>query len=290
LIEYVRLNQTSASNFTHFVLPEAKSLFTEFPPSLCAFGAISSGKPIGLALAELASNQSVTHVKMIYVAPDFRRQGVGKGLMRSFEQTLQASKMKFLSVEFLPEKDQRDLHLFLESCGFQSPQPSIHIRQGPLAYLLELEWMTLTFPEGYKIEPWTSITPAEREKVKSEVDVVFLEMFSPFPEEELIDQELSLLVRYKGKIAGWLMLEAFNQDTVLFKTMYMYPRYQRTGQGVVLLAETSRRVMANSKYENGIFFVEDRNKPMVQFAQRYLSNAPLKSETLWRTHKKMGSF
>ncbi|WP_075618257.1 GNAT family N-acetyltransferase [Paenisporosarcina indica] len=288
MLEYVHLDQTSSSNFSHFVLPEAKALFMEFPSSLYAIGATFSGRPVGLALAELDSNQSVAHVKMIYVTPDFRRQGIGKGLIRTFEQTLQSSEIRFLSVEFLPEKDQMDIHLFLESCGFQSPQPGIHIRQGPLAYLMELEWMTLTFPEGYKIEPWTSITPAEREKVKSEVDVVFLEMFSPFPEEELIDKELSLLVRYKGKLAGWLMLEAFNQDTVLFKTMYMYPRYQRTGQGVVLLAETSRHVIAKSNYTNGIFFVEDRNKPMVQFAQRYLSNAPLESETLWRTHKELG--
>lgn len=285
MLEYVQLDRLSSSRFADFVFPEADSLFDEFPDSLHAVGALFSGLPIGLGLVEVAHDQSVAHVKTIHVAPEFRRQGIGKGLVKSLEERVQSSEVKFISVEFLPEKDQMDIHAFLESCNFLPPKPAIHIRQGPLISLTELEWMTLAFPAGYTIDLWKSITPEERALVETEVDVLFPEMVSPFPEEELIDEEISLLVRYKGKLAGWIMLEAFDQDTLLFKTMYVYPRYQRTGQGVVFLAETVRRVLEKEKYTNGIFFVEDRNKPMVYFAQRYLSEAPIESETLWRTYK-----
>ncbi len=285
MLEYIELTSSNSRQFLELAFPETKSLLLEFPPSLLAIGALFAGRPVGLGMLETTEQSAVLHLKTLKVAVNFRRQGIGKKLMEMMEEHMRPYGFQGISVEYLVTGDQTDSHAFFKSCGFSNPKPGIHIRQGPFNVINNENWLRLSFPPEFDVSSWNTISAEERALLALQVDIEFPEILSPFPEEELIDAERSLIVRHQGKPAGWIILEPLDREMMLIKTLFVYPRYERSGQGVVLIAEVLRRMLNQDTYKYWMFFVEEDNEAMVRLTKRRFDHLKIKKETLWRTHK-----
>lgn len=277
------------SQFAEWIPAELRSLSGEqLPSSVLALGAYQLGVPAGLAAAVLTGNGTLTaRLLGVAVAPSLRRQGVGGKLIAELERRLRTIGITFLSAEYLedlsPRSEQAD---FLLACGFAEPQAGIHAATGPLSLAKKLPWVgSLVLPRSFYMQPFHTLTPEERELLRSGEDNWYPSILNPLAGENGIDAQRSLVVRRKDQLIGWLTVEAFSQDTLLFKTMFLREEHQRLGRGVALLAEMLRRAADDSSFREGIFFVEADNAPMLTFLERHVYPLGLRREVLWRSVK-----
>ncbi|KEO80857.1 hypothetical protein EL26_24005 [Tumebacillus flagellatus] len=270
-------------------VPEIDYLLQRLPSSVTALGVSRDGEPIGLGVAHQQEQSPTAHLLALTIEERQRRQGHGRLLLRALESSLRQNGVERLSVEYVASSDPLSGEAaFLTTCGFAVPRPGIYIRSGSLSLLHNFLWMKkTTLPPSFAVSAWSTLTEEERAFVKKGSGVWYPSILSPFADEALIDPDRSLVLRYRGEVAGWMMLEAFDSQTVLFKTMFVHRRHQRMARGAALIAEVCHRVLEEQTFQNGILFVEAENEEMVRFMNRHLQHEELQKEVLWRTVKKL---
>lgn len=274
--------------YRELVPPELRNLLQQLPPHMLALGTGYEGRALGLAVAELGAKPGTAHLRTLTVAEPVRRQGLGRQIYALLESGLLQNGVRSVSAEFLAgEEAASNESLFLRACGFIQPEPGIFVRNVPLHVTSELPWTTrMQLPRVLGVGTFASLTPDERHSLQQGQGSWYPPLLSPFLEEELIDPERSLLLRYRGAIAGWLILERFDRETILFKTMFVHRRHQRMARGIALIAEALRRLQANpGGYQNAIFTVEADNADMVRFMNNHIAHPAIRAEVLWRTVK-----
>lgn len=198
-----------------FCIPEYRALLQNRPDSLVVVGASRAGQPIGLALAKWQEQTQTANLLSVVVAENERRQGIGASLLQGLNILLQRRGCRAVSAEFVVEVEAEHLSqpsaeaAFLQAQGFATPHPGIHIWSGSLQITGDLLWLdTCKLTSDFGLGSWASLTPAEREVVEQGEGVWYPPILSPFVEEALIDPERSLLLRYRGEVVGWMILES----------------------------------------------------------------------------------
>jgi GNAT superfamily N-acetyltransferase len=284
-VSFVEISGAVAmASFQKLILPRAAGFMGKASSGLVAIGAVSHGKPVGFGLFECPPEGGTANLHSICVAGPLRRLGIGRGLMMHAAAKLRQRGCNALAVEFLADAGDTAVQArFLEACGCRSLQPGIHICEGPLTAPSDQRWFHMKLPAAFSVDSWISLTASERRLIDQAAGAEYPEILSPFAEEETLDANRSLLLRYQGKPAGWTLVELLDERTVLFKTMYVYKRHQRLARGVALFAEAIRRIIAEGAYPDGIFFVEHDNEPMRLFMEKYFISPLLRKQVLWRT-------
>ncbi len=255
---------------------------------MLAIGAVAGEKLIGLGLFRSLARGQVAHALSVVVDPIHRKLGIGRAIMAHGWRLLQERGCLRLNAEFLSDIDSAEgagRIRFLEACGFQPFEQGIHVRTGPFTALLDQSWLQLQLPPAFSVDPWTSLTAGERRYLEQSKGVEYEETFSPFVDEDTLDRERSVLLRYKGTPIGWNLLEPINETTMLGRTMCVFIRHRKLARGVGLFAESIRRLMAEGAYANGMFFVSHENEPMRAFMERHFDSPQLRKQVLWRSHQ-----
>jgi GNAT superfamily N-acetyltransferase len=286
LIQWYELNAEMLPAFRSLVLPEVVHLVEQPPASLRMVGAVYAGQPIGLALANQQGEGAASLLSCV-VVEEARRKGIGRTLLQHMEALLQRDGCNAMTAEFLEEGDTWGaVGSFLTACGFAAPSPGIYIWSDLLETLREFSWVwRFRLPDSFSLEPWSSLTQTEREVVQAGHGVWYPPILSPFADEENFDHDRSTVLRYGGEVVGWMILERFDAETVLFKTMFVHRRHQRAGRGAALVADACRRMYHDPEFQQGIFFVEAENESMVQFMHNRLHDPGFRKQMLWRTAK-----
>ncbi|VTR50562.1 Acetyltransferase (GNAT) family [Actinobacillus pleuropneumoniae] len=273
------------SEFSSSVPPELRDYLRVLPPNCIALGAIGAGMPLGLAIAKRNGTELSASLQALVITESCRRQGIGRQLYGMLESLLRQQGIRWIRTEYLGSSHVPSLEAsFLQSCGFPEPAPGIHVWNGSFDILKELPRIqSLKLPGDYLVIPFHELTSKEREKIAR--GNWYPPILDPFTEEDVIDRQRSLALRYRNAIIGWLILEPFHAQTLLFKTMFVSQSHQRTGRGIALLAEASRRIVREGQYKDWIFFVEADNAAMVRFMQRRIHHPNVQKEILWRTVK-----
>ncbi|MDI4649885.1 GNAT family N-acetyltransferase [Cohnella hashimotonis] len=258
------------------------------PASFLALGACRGGEPVGLALAERREATDTASLLALTVAESARRQGVGRALFDEIETALKQTGTRAIGAEYLGGTDPGTSEAaFLKACGFDEPLHGIHIWGGSTGLHPEMPWVhQLRLPDVFTVSPFKTLTTQEYEEVRQGEGVWYTPDYSPFADEDLIDKERSLLLRYGGAVVGWMIFEPFDTRTILFKTMFVHPRHQRMGRGIALAAEAGRRLIRDSDFSEWLLFVEGRNMDMVRFLHRHVACPGVQKEVLWRTVKR----
>ncbi|MBL0389499.1 GNAT family N-acetyltransferase [Tumebacillus sp. ITR2] len=277
------------SAFHSLAAPEIQSLLHELPPSFTALGVSREGTPIGLAVVERQKRAGMSHLLALTIADAERGRGYGHLLLSALETSLRQKGTHTLGVEYVSGTNLPSVEAgFLTACGFATPRPGIFIWGGPLQVIHDLPWVErMRLPEAFTCDFFTTLTAEERSFVKNGLGVWYPPILSPFADEDSIDCERSLVLRYLGVVVGWLILERFDARTVLYKTMFVHRRHQRMGRGVALVAEASRRLVSDPEFQDWVFFVEAENEGMVRFMNDHISRPVAQKEVLWRTVKKL---
>ncbi|MBB6679726.1 GNAT family N-acetyltransferase [Cohnella lubricantis] len=267
--------------------PELRPLLHRLPEDCLALGASLSGRPIGLAVAELKKAARGAKLLALAIDKSYRRRGIGRQLYSMLETLLRRKLVVAVTAEYLAEADAGEAEsAFLTACGFVSPAPVIRIWSGPLRISETLPWTDrLRLPDGFACSPWSTLTSQERAAIARGYGDDYPPILDPFAEEERIDPERSLVLRHLGAPIGWMILEQFDARTVLFKSMFVQRRYQRMSRGIALSIEAFRRLIREGSYEEAIFYVEEQNAGMVRFLSRRADSPGIRKQLLWQTSK-----
>jgi GNAT superfamily N-acetyltransferase len=285
----IELNGSNAGAFQSLAGEDLQPQLDCMPSSWLVLGAVNDGEPSGLAVVSLRENGKDADVLSLVVAEGKRRQGIGQTLLQESENIVRRRGYERLLFEFLVEGDRpAEVHAFLAACGVEDVKPGIHIFSGPTSGSFEVLWVdSYRLPDTFSIGTWSSVTQEERSFIEQGHGVWYPPNLSPFLEEELADPDWSLVLRYKGEIAGWLKMEPFDAETVLFKTLFVQRRHQRAGRGIALMVEIGRRFRETNRFRQAILFVEGDNEPMVRFMYDRLDHSTVRKEIMWRGHKEL---
>nr|WP_181873205.1 GNAT family N-acetyltransferase [Fontibacillus phaseoli] len=264
----------------------------ELPPSFAALGASLGDQPVGLVVASVhtdgPSAAKAANLRAVVIDARYRRQGIGSRLLGMLEPLLRENGAAEIRAEYVgPAEPCAVETAFLRSCGFTASTPAIHVWSGPLRKILEdlPRIGRLSFPADFSFGPLSGLSSGERVAITRGKGDWYPPILDPFAEEECIDPEHSLILRYRDVPVGWIILERFDERTVLFKSMFVREKHQRLARAIALGAEASRRIIAEGKLTESIFFVEADNEDMVRFMNRQIDHPSIHKEILWRTVK-----
>jgi hypothetical protein len=114
-------------------------------------------------------------------------------------------------------------------------------------------------------------------------DEPFLRELLPESDERGIDKTLSLSLRRRETVIGWLIAVRIRSDLIEYSSLYVEPKYRSSGATILLLGEGFLRLAA-ARIEYLIFKVKIENDLMLRFVHKRFH--PIVSEaTLYRTEK-----
>jgi GNAT superfamily N-acetyltransferase len=237
-----------------------------------AIGASVSGKPIGLAIAEIQENQSAK-VLSLFVMPSHRHQGIGKALLTRLEEELYLKKctsVKFVYTTGQPTTSTVE-HL-LDKCGWSPPQSRRVICKASTHEMSNAPWIRRRWqlPASYSIFPWVEITPEERVVIQEQKTESWIHPdLIPFKYEESLEPINSLGLRYQGQIVGWLITHRTAPDTIRYSCGYMQPRLQNLGRFTFLIIRAIQ-LQAEVNIPFGIWTTHLEHTSMVNFAKKHM--------------------
>jgi GNAT superfamily N-acetyltransferase len=245
--------------------------------SALAIGAMGT-EPLGLVLADVRPVPEPAQVLSIYVVPAARHQGIATGLLAALEDGLVACGVDSAYAVFPSGKESTPyVERLLARRGWTPPRPRMYLFQATqrsLEQLLAAPWLRPTeLPPEYEFFPWMQYTPTDRAVVIAGLESGRVPiMLSPFSEEGIIEPAVSLGLRYRGEVYGWMIGHRIAPRTIRYTALYVREDIPHKGLGFRMFAESLQRHIALERQypdATGCWGVLASN-PFAAFLQRRL--------------------
>jgi GNAT superfamily N-acetyltransferase len=283
----IKRAEKPATMLKPFLPPQLDLLVKYLPKTAVALTAEADGVRTGIALAVLDKSGKLGTVHALHVAEPFRQQGIGSRLLVETENRLREAGCERIQVELY--EDLRASHT--EPLAFAQNREYAMERSILRQFVLSTNAMVVQpwvidncrLPEGGELFPWRELTESERIELRARTDIP--PSMSPWLYEDRIDMEWSVGMRLEGRIAGWLLMERTQPDTMLYRTMYMLPEYERLGAGFLMATEATRVPGFTTQYPFITFKIVESNRSMVRLIERRYAEATVASQRLVRLSK-----
>jgi len=253
MYEYKALTLPCISEYSLFLPQNIQQRISNLTPdfTLILTGASENEIPIGLCVALLDLDLQLLEILHIEVKKEYRNQHIGRTLLKQTEEgaTKKGSKIfSFIYPQGGPET--------------QAIEKIIAANQwsGTRPFLIKAFFDTPTFnalalypdpdrayPKGYKEFCWKSLTEAQRKDLLyREKQGHFSRAFSPFLEENILDDKISLGLEYQGRVIGWMITHRIDEQTLRYSALYIEPNFKYTGLPIKLLANAILLQQKNS--------------------------------------------
>lgn len=225
------------------------------PPNgeVLALGACLGQKPVGLALAHLDAPSASAELLSLFVAPESRRQGVGRALLARLDAELAAAGIRSVQAVYTNGKASTPaLEALLAGAGWAEPIVRQHFFRADLAQLQSAPWIQeMRTPRGYEIFPWAELTAREEaELLRTQAEVPwFPDLLSPFQDAELFEAAGSMGLRHQGRVVGWMIAHRIAPNLLRYSHLFVAKEHQSFGRGVALVAHAVRGVQPASSWE-----------------------------------------
>lgn len=250
-----------------------------------AVGAWHGDEPVGLVLADRPTEEQredfAPKVQSLYVVPEFRRRGVGTGLMATMEELLAELGHPEVHATYMTGKRSVEaVETILEKRGWTPPETrTVTLRFTP-EQALQTRWFgKVDLPEDdYEIFPWTELTDEERARLKrSNAESRWIaEGLEPWRHDHHgFDPISSLGLRYRGEVVGWVVNHRVDEETVRFTCSFMGRGLGRLARILPLYTASIRRIreagignclfVTPVSYRNMVAFVKRRCAPWASF-------------------------
>lgn len=246
--------------------------------SIIAIGAAYQGQPVGLGLAEISPDDSLSaELLSIFVDPAHRLAGIGTELLQVLEAELRSRNCPKVKLVYMTGNSTTPMleHLLAKS-NWSAPQTLRLVCKGLAQRVLEAPWMHKysQLPDSYSLFPWTEITPADRATIEqTQQDRPWIpEDLTPFQYEleENFEPLNSLGLRYQGQVVGWVINHRIAADTIRYTCSFVRKDLQKMGRIITLYTEASKlQVQQNVPY--GIWIVPTVHEAMFKFVQHRLA-------------------
>src|SRR5688572_22197445 len=198
MCSFTILNAFTAPPYAVFTLSAYRSLLTSAMSSVnIAVGASVNGEPAGLALSHRSPGGDA-RVLSIYVRPEFRRKGIGTGLLQFLEKILAAEGCGRAEIAYkLGTSGTSAFERLIRSCQWPLSGPRLYLFALDGAIMSAPWFDRAVLPSPYEIADWATITASERSELRrsQEEDRWIPDNLFPFRFEENLEPLNSLLLR-----------------------------------------------------------------------------------------------
>lgn len=241
------LLKDNATLFAGLTFPRLREWLNALPNGIVAVGAICMGRPVGLAMGEVKSD-NVADLYSIAIASPMRRQGIGRGLLLEWQRQAALHGAVKLRVNYPTTLKNRDgLEALLAKTGWSNPKEDGFIVTGRAGAMVDAvrQWPgvrgRLAELNAYTFEPVTLTSDDENAVANYCARPDFIDMFGPLNHALPFDDDLSLIIRRHGVLVGWLLAireEVYRgahavsdtaQPMVRYLEAYLDPAYWHSG-------------------------------------------------------------
>jgi GNAT superfamily N-acetyltransferase len=291
LIQYAPLyDNATALEFLDMVPQPQQHMLSEMAPGTVAWGAYEEGRPVGLVLGKVRDGQQVADLATLFVQPAFRGHGIGQRLFHEFQAAVKARGGKRILTEFLIEKndyEERTEH-FLRYIGFAPTEEAFFVFTMDITDVSHLDWFRVSrLPNGFTVFPWRELTQGEREDISHGQDVWYPAILSPFHDEEQIDLDISVGMRYEGRVVGWLMMQPLARNMLLYKALFVKSEFRPMGRALAMAVEMLRNNRMAKLAPFATVIIESNNAEMLRIVRRRAAPLVRREQVLRRTQKQL---
>ena len=258
--------------YQSFTFPLYRSYLNLLQPkgSIVAIGALTENKePIGLALAEIKTNEKSANVLSVFVTSNYRDRGIGTALLSRLEQEL--AKRGCMNVELTYTTSNplaSALERVIQKCNWLSPIPR-HLVCKCDHRNLDAPWLDRDYrlPSSFTLFPWQEITTKERNLLrKQQQEKSWIpSLLVPFQYEENLETFNSFGLRYQNEVVGWILTHRLAPDTIRYTCAYIRPDLQKLARIIYLYQKSIKLHTTRSDIPHGIWTVPFKFKSHVRF-------------------------
>lgn len=270
------LNSVNSCEYNELTFPSIQKRWKTFKQrgKLLGVAAFSAKTMVALVITECIANTNTAEIISLFVEPDYRNQGIGTNLIQFLEKSLVKLGCNLLLVNYKVTKvTDTEFEPLLQHCGWEQPETKMILGMGTPETISQAPWLReYKLSSDFAIFPWQELTDEDREQLKTSQTEQpwYPEILSPFHQDPRLEPLNSLGLRYQEKVVGWIINHRVAADTIRYSILFVAPEIQRSGMGMVLLAE-SIRLQLDSLVPYGKFAVQIHNQPMLDIVRRHLS-------------------
>ncbi|MGB3420305.1 MAG: GNAT family N-acetyltransferase [Dolichospermum sp.] len=296
MYKFVKLNNRTAAFYENLTYPTYRSRLKllNSHKSIVAVGVHLGSQPVGLVLAETSTdkNQKIATILSLFVAPEHRGRGLGKGLLTYMEDELIQLHCLRVDLVYVSNSSTPYWEKILQNCNWSTPQIRMLVCSCSIINFQNARWLKLanTLPPAYTIFPWVELTKQERESIKKQqaTSPWYPEILSPWSDEEIIEPVNSLGLRYETQVIGWMITHRVAEDTIRYTKMFVREDLQRLGRAISLLAKAIKLQLESMEDSKAVYTVLADNTEMIKFADRRLAPYMNSIRQSWGASKVFG--
>jgi GNAT superfamily N-acetyltransferase len=227
----------------------------------------------GMVLCGHSQNAPIeARIHSIYVAPNWRCQGIATRLWREAEvHSLKAGAAR-ISVNYVVGKPSiAAIERILVLQGWSEPSMSMLVIKMHVDLAVKAPWYReWSLPDSYALVDWDMLSEDQLQELDSHRKPDSWIPSDLDPELFLKDhhRETSLALLKDGKVRGWL-INHIVEGVLRYSCSFVHPELQRKGRVFCLYSEAVRR-MPSLGLTEGIWTVPTRHPAMQSFAIRWM--------------------
>lgn len=233
--------------------------------------ALGTSGPVGLALAALAQERApdtgapaVAQVVSLAVLPGHRGQRVGSALLAALEGVAADAGARAVEGSYRTSWRSREaIEAMLGSRGWSPPETRMVLARGETGFARGLQRQPAPeLPPGAELFSWEELSEAEAEAIveRQSRDPWYPEILTPFQDAPRLEPTISVGLRVRGEVAGWMICHRVSHDTLQYSAFYLRDDLRGSGLGFALLREAVRRRLADPDVRYTILAVDARNR------------------------------
>jgi len=176
----------------------------------------------------------------LFVAPKFRRLGIGSSLLKACEEEGQKEGLPILVCRF--HTGEEGMYELLTHCGWSAPVTYTTLYRFDVS-LFNPPWFDPppSLPHKYQFFPWRALSPSERALIeRQEKSGTFPLELSPIDPDDPYEPLTSVGLRYEGELAGWVITHKEGPDKIRYGSFFLYREHRGSGAAAALLTEAIR--------------------------------------------------
>jgi GNAT superfamily N-acetyltransferase len=232
-------------------------------------GAVALGRrgPVGLVLAlgrPAAGHSDAAQVVSLAVHPGHRGRRIGSSLLAALEGVAADAGARAIEGAYRTSwRSRKAIEAMLGSRGWSPPETRMILARGESGFARGiLRQPAPELPPEAGLFSWETLSEAEAEAIvaRQSRDPWYPEILTPFQDAPRLEPTISVGLRVRGEVAGWMICHRVSHDTLQYSAFYLRDDLRGGGLGFALLREAVRRRLADPDIRHAILAVDARNR------------------------------
>ncbi len=275
-----------------YVLRELKHL--TFPPFerkvassnisgslLCVQAVNMRHEIVGVTLAEADTSKPFSEVISLFVRQDYQNQGIGSKLLEMIVKACLAKHPNEVRLFYRSNWNTRaKLEKMLQKLGWSEPRIIMEIFKSHIREFAKVKWPVLTnLPDGYSISYWVDMSDEDRQFIITRMQQEKTDPYlSPITNTKNIEKSNSLILRYEGNPAGWLISYRNGMDSLEYNNLHIFKAHRKNPRIPMLMLHKAITIQLEKNIPEGIWVIGKHHKRMIGYIQRYFNEAILDNQ------------